>query len=144
MSSSLPVAEPGLEATSGSGAYVSLPADAATTPARKEQSPAVVASALTAVSFLLFAAISIPLYLFYHSTASSSSDTPNPHSIFHQVPPNSSQYGSYPMLYLDPRNQWTPQQGFLFNQSTVDIDFNKVALQQYRGNITLVTNVASF
>jgi len=57
---------------------------------------------------------------------------------------NPTQFGNYSMLYIDPSNQWTPSDMFLFNQSTVDIDLNKVPLSRYQGNITLVTNVASF
>jgi len=48
------------------------------------------------------------------------------------------------MLYEDPSNQWTPSQQFLFNQSAVDIDFQLRHLAEFNGNITLVTNVASF
>ena len=140
MSTSPPAGDHGSEAAVGTGAYVSLSAVSVPAPARKEQSPVVVTAALTALSVLLVAAISIPLYLF----SSSSSTLPSPHQLYHQVPPNTTQYGSYPMLYLDPRNRWTPSDRFLFNQSTVDIDLNKVPLSRYKGNITLVTNVASF
>jgi len=48
------------------------------------------------------------------------------------------------MLYIDPKNEWTPSDRFLFNMSSVDIDFGKVPLDRYLGNITLVTNVASY
>jgi len=48
------------------------------------------------------------------------------------------------MLYQDPKNLWKPSDHFLFNQTAVDIDFVPRHLSEFIGNITLVTNVASF
>ena len=96
---------------------------------------------ITAITLLLTTLLSLPSHLLAHPASTVHSFRS---ASLHAPAPNSSQYGQYPMLYEDPNNQWTPAAGFLFNMSTVDIDLNKVALSAYQGNITLVTNVASF
>ena len=105
-----------------------------------------VCAGITAVTLLLTTIVSLPAYLLMCSASSSDSTPALPFDAQFVQPTlsNSSQYGDYPMLYEDPNNQWTPSAGFLFNMSSVDIDLNKVSLSAYRGNITLVTNVASF
>jgi len=48
------------------------------------------------------------------------------------------------MLYEDSANNWLPSQGYLYNYTDIDIDLNKVDLRIFRGNISIVSNVASF
>ena len=126
--------------TAEEGGYVTLGANSQ---ADDKPSRVFVGATITALTLLLTTIISLPAYLLLRSSSSS-----NPASAFQlraaHLLSNSSQYGDYPMLYEDPKNQWTPSDGFLFNMTSVDIDLQKVPLAWYRGNITLVTNVASF
>jgi len=48
------------------------------------------------------------------------------------------------MLYEDAGNHWYPALQYLYNQTVIDIDLNIVDLDIFRGNISIVTNVASF
>ena len=131
-------------AASDEGAYAQM--DAA--PSVESRSRLLVGAGIAALTLLLTGLVALSTYLLLASSDASSA-APSPQLAGRSVSSNSSsngtsQYGSYPMLYEDPRNQWTPADGFLFNMSSVDIDLNDVELAQYRGNITLVTNVASF
>ena len=130
-------------AASEEGGYVQLDTAAA---AQDKPSRLLIGASITALTLLLTTIIALPTYLLLRSTTPSTSSlalSPAAQSV-HSAVANASQYGNYPMLYEDPRNQWTPAAGFLFNMSSVDIDLNKVSLSVYQGNITLVTNVASF
>ena len=133
----------GTAAASEEGGYVQLEVP---TPAAEKSSRVLVGATITAFTLLIATILSLPAYLLLRSSESSDSPLLSPQHV--SAPgnssSNSSQYGNYPMLYEDPRNQWKPADGFLFNMTSVDIDLNKVPLSQYRGNITLVTNVASF
>jgi hypothetical protein len=57
---------------------------------------------------------------------------------------NTSRFWPYQMLYEDSANNWLPSQGYLYNYTDIDIDLNKVDLRMFRGNISIVSNVASF
>ena len=144
MASSAPVdvMTPATAAAAEEGSYVQLNAK----PATEDRSSRLLAGAgFTAITLLLTAIVSLPAYLLLRSAPSIANPAApfDGHSLRAALS-NSSQYGDYPMLYEDPNNQWTPADGFLFNMTSVDIDLQKVPLAYYTGNITLVTNVASF
>lgn len=147
-SSSVGVMHPASAAAFASeeGGYVQLDSNPSV---ETKSSRFLVGASITAITLLLATIVSLPAYLLTRSSSSPSTRNSALPIDAHFVDPttlsrNSSQYGLYPMLYEDPSNQWTPSAGFLFNLTTTDIDLQQVALSRYIGNITLVTNVASF
>jgi len=57
---------------------------------------------------------------------------------------NTTRFLPYQMLYMDGDNMWTPKLPYLYDQTVVDIEYKIVPLSIFKGNISIVTNVASF
>jgi len=99
---------------------------------------------VVSVAMIVALASYVFIQLSNNTTCSSSSHGPITSHELAPLTQNTTRFLPYQMLYMDADNMWTPKLPYLYDQTVVDIEYKIVPLSIFKGNISIVTNVASF